>query len=172
MSKSKSLTHKSLTHVDGTGRPGMVDVSDKAVTARQASAETFVVFPKAVAKRLVKSDMVTSKGAIIDTAIIAGTLAVKRTDELIPFCHALPIDGIKIMIDWHDSERLRISCTVKTVHRTGVEMEALMGASIAALAIYDMCKALSHDIEIGSTRLIEKRGGKKDVDKKNSGKKS
>ena len=164
--------NKSLTHVDGAGRPGMVDVSDKAVTARQASAETFVVFPKAIAKMLIKSGMATKKGAIIDTAIIAGTMAVKRTDELIPFCHALPIDGIKIMIDWHDAERLRISCTVKTINRTGVEMEALMGASIAALTIYDMCKALSHDIEIGSTRLIEKRGGKKDLDKKNSGKKS
>ncbi len=162
--------NKSLTHVDGEGRPGMVDVSDKAVTARQACAETFVVFPKAIAKLLIKSDMATKKGAIIDTAIIAGTMAVKRTDELIPFCHALPIDGIKIMIDWYDSERLRISCTVKTIHRTGVEMEALVGASIAALTIYDMCKALSHDIEIGSTRLIEKRGGKKDVNKKNSGK--
>lgn len=162
--------NKSLTHIDAAGLPGMVDVSHKAVTAREASAETFVVFPKAVAKLLVKSDMATKKGAIIDTAIIAGTMAVKRTDELIPFCHALPIDGIKIMIDWFDSERLRISCTVKTTHRTGVEMEALVGASIAALTIYDMCKALSHDIEIDSTRLIEKRGGKKDVSKKNSGK--
>lgn len=158
--------NKSLTHVDGKGRPGMVDVSDKEVTARQASAETFVVFPKAVAKQLIKSDMATKKGAIIDTAIIAGTIAVKRTDELIPFCHALPIDGIKITIDWHGSERLRISCTVRTSHRTGVEMEALMGASIAALTIYDMCKALSHGIEIGSTRLTEKSGGKKDIGKK------
>jgi cyclic pyranopterin monophosphate synthase len=156
---------KELTHVDSTGRPSMVDVSDKAVTARQATAVTNVVFPKVVAKQLIKSDMATKKGAIIDTAIIAGTMAVKRTDELIPFCHALPIDGIKILIDWHDSERLRISCTVKTQHRTGVEMEALMGASVAALTIYDMCKALSHDIEIGPTRLIEKLGGKAGVAK-------
>ena len=143
----------------------MVDVTDKAITARQATAVSNVVFPKAVAKQLIKSDMATKKGAIIDTAIIAGTMAVKRTDELIPFCHALPIDGIKIMIDWHDSERLRISCTVKTQHRTGVEMEALMGASIAALTIYDMCKALSQDIEIGPTKLIEKRGGKLGISK-------
>ena len=90
---------------------------------------------------------------------------MKRTDELIPFCHALPIDGIKILIDWHDSEQLRISCTVKTQHRTGVEMEALMGASIAALTIYDMCKALSHDIVIGPTRLVEKTGGKTTISK-------
>lgn len=156
----KSKSTNKLTHIDPAGRPAMVDVTDKAITARQATAVTNVVFPKAVAKQLIKSDMATKKGAIIDTAIIAGTMAVKRTDELIPFCHALPIDGIKITIDWHDSERLRISCTVKTQHRTGVEMEALMGASIAALTIYDMCKALSHDIEIGPTRLIEKLGGK------------
>lgn len=154
---------KKLTHIDQAGRPAMVDVTDKAITARHAIAVTNVVFPKAVAKQLVKSDMATKKGAIIDTAIIAGTMAVKRTDELIPFCHALPIDGIKILIDWHDSEQLRISCTVKTQHRTGVEMEALMGASIAALTIYDMCKALSHDIVIGPTRLVEKTGGKSTI---------
>ncbi len=161
----KPSTTKKLTHIDPAGRPAMVDVTDKAITARQATAVTNVVFPKAIAKQLVKSDMATKKGAIIDTAIIAGTMAVKRTDELIPFCHALPIDGIKITIDWHDSERLRISCTVKTQHRTGVEMEALMGASIAALTIYDMCKALSQDIEIGPTRLVEKRGGKTGISK-------
>ncbi|MGH8107109.1 MAG: cyclic pyranopterin monophosphate synthase MoaC [Arenimonas sp.] len=161
----KSTSTKKLTHIDPAGRPAMVDVTDKAITARLATAVTNVVFPKAVAKELIKSNMATKKGAIIDTAIIAGTMAVKRTDELIPFCHALPIDGIKILIDWHDSERLRISCTVKTQHRTGVEMEALMGASIAALTIYDMCKALSQDIEIGPTRLVEKRGGKTAISK-------
>ena len=159
----KPTSTKKLTHIDQAGRPAMVDVSDKAITARHAIAVTNVVFPKAIAKQLVKSDMATKKGAIIDTAIIAGTMAVKRTDELIPFCHALPIDGIKILIDWHDSEQLRISCTVKTQHRTGVEMEALMGASIAALTIYDMCKALSHDIVIGPTKLVEKTGGKSTI---------
>ncbi len=159
-------TNKRLTHIDTAGRPAMVDVSDKAITARTATAVTNVVFPKAIAKILIKSDMATKKGAVIDTAIIAGTLAVKRTDELIPFCHALPIDAIKILIDWHDSERLRISCTVKTQHRTGVEMEALVGASVAALTVYDMCKSLSQDIEIGPTRLLEKRGGKKDISKR------
>ena len=116
----KPKSSSKLTHIDLAGRPAMVDVTDKAITARQATAVTNVVFPKAVAKQLIKSDMATKKGAIIDTAIIAGTMAVKRTDELIPFCHALPIDGIKITIDWHDSERLRISCNVKTQHRTGV----------------------------------------------------
>lgn len=161
----KSTGTKKLTHIDPAGRPAMVDVTDKAITARLATAVTNVVFPKAVARELIKSNMATKKGAIIDTAIIAGTMAVKRTDELIPFCHALPIDGIRILIDWHDSERLRISCTVKTQHRTGVEMEALMGASIAALTIYDMCKALSQDIEIGPTRLVEKRGGKTAISK-------
>ncbi len=162
---AKATSTKKLTHIDQAGRPSMVDVSDKAITARHAIAVTNVVFPKAIAKQLVKSDMATKKGAIIDTAIIAGTMAVKRTDELIPFCHALPIDSIKILIDWHDSEQLRISCTVKTQHRTGVEMEALMGASVAALTIYDMCKALSHDIVIGPTRLVEKTGGRSTISK-------
>jgi len=157
---------KEITHVDEAGRPGMVDVSDKAVTAREAVAESFVVFPKAVARQLKKADMATRKGAVIDTAIIAGTMAVKRTDEFIPFCHALPLDSIRIVIDWHDGESLKITCAVKTQHKTGVEMEALVGASMAALTVYDMCKALSHDIEIGPTRLMEKRGGKNQVRKK------
>ena len=89
--------------------------------------------------------MQTAKGAVVDTAIIAGTMAVKRTHELIPFCHPLPIDGCRFEVDWLDATTLRIQCTVKTVHRTGVEMEALTGATVAALTVYDMCKALSHE---------------------------
>jgi molybdenum cofactor biosynthesis protein MoaC len=99
----------------------------------------------------------------VDTAIIAGTLAVKRTHELIPFCHPLPIDGCRFAIDWQDARSLRITCAVRTTHRTGVEMEALTGASVAALVVYDMCKALSHAIVIGPAKLLGKRGGKRDV---------
>jgi cyclic pyranopterin monophosphate synthase len=109
---------------------------------------------------------VSVKGPIIETAIIAGTLAVKKTDELIPFCHPLPIDGIQFDLKWTKKDTLKIICCVKTFHRTGVEMEALTGASVAALTVYDMCKALSHDLSIGPTRLIIKRGGKSDIDKK------
>ncbi len=141
----------------------MVDVSGKAVTAREAVAESRVRFPPAVAAALRAADLRSAKGPIVDTAIIAGTMAVKRTYELIPFCHPLPIDGCRFAIDWAGDNLLRIECSVRSVHRTGVEMEALTGASIAALTVYDMCKALSHRIVIGPTRLLSKRGGKRDI---------
>ncbi len=151
-----------LTHVDPQGRPAMVDVSGKQATARDAVAECAVAFPAVVAAQLRDSGLKSAKGGIVETAIIAGTMAVKRTHELIPFCHPLPIDGCRITIDWADDCALRIECAVRTTHRTGVEMEALTGATVAALTVYDMCKALSHAIEIGPARLIGKRGGKRD----------
>ena len=154
---------KKLSHVDAAGRPAMVDVSEKAVTAREAKAECLVVFPKAVAAQLKKSDLSTAKGPVIATAIIAGTMAVKRTHELIPFCHPLPIDGCRFDISWVDATSLRIDCSVRTMHRTGVEMEALTGVTVAALTVYDMCKALSHEIVIGPAKLTGKRGGKHQV---------
>ena len=140
----------------------MVDVSGKAATAREATAECRVRFPAMVAAQLRASGLKSAKGGIVDTAVIAGTMAVKRTHELIPFCHPLPIDGCSIAIDWDGEASLRIECTVRTVHRTGVEMEALTGATVAALAVYDMCKALSHRIVIGPAKLLRKRGGKSD----------
>ena len=154
---------KTLTHIDATGLPAMVDVSAKTVTAREAKAECRVRFPKDVAVQLRASGLRSAKGGIVETAVIAGTMAVKRTHELIPFCHPLPIDGCRFAIDWQDARTLRIECTVKTVHRTGVEMEALTGATVAALTVYDMCKALSHAIVIGPAKLLGKRGGKRDV---------
>lgn len=152
-----------LTHLDPDGRPAMVDVSAKPVSVREALAECRVRFPPAVAAQLHANGLRSAKGGIVDTAIIAGTLAVKRTHELIPFCHPLPIDGCRFAIDWQDARALRITCAVRTTHRTGVEMEALTGASVAALVVYDMCKALSHAIVIGPAKLLGKRGGKRDV---------
>ena len=152
-----------LTHLDPDGRPAMVDVSAKAVTARAAQAECRVKFPPAIAAQLRDNGLKSAKGGIVDTAIIAGTMAVKKTHELIPFCHPLPIDGCRFTIDWCDVRTLRIDCTVRTTHRTGVEMEALTGATVAALTVYDMCKALSHAIVIGPAKLLGKRGGKRDV---------
>ena len=152
-----------LTHLDSDGRPAMVDVSAKAVTARAAQAECRVKFPPAIAAQLRDNGLKSAKGGIVDTAIIAGTMAVKKTHELIPFCHPLPIDGCRFTIDWCDARTLRITCTVRTTHRTGVEMEALTGATIAALTVYDMCKALSHAIVIGPAKLLGKRGGKRAV---------
>lgn len=152
-----------LTHLDAAGRPAMVDVGDKAVTARTASASADVRFPKAVAEQLRAQAMRSAKGAIIDTAVIAGTMAVKNTALWIPFCHALAIEGCDFSVDWHDRQTLRIRCTVRVTGKTGVEMEALTGASAAALTVYDMCKALSHAIEIGPVKLRSKLGGKRAV---------
>jgi cyclic pyranopterin phosphate synthase len=154
---------KKLTHLDAAGRPAMVDVSAKPATVRIARAETRVRFPVAVADALRAQGMRSAKGPVIDTAIVAGTMAAKRTHELIPFCHPLPIDACRFTVDWADARTLAIACDVRTTQRTGVEMEALTGASIAALTVYDMCKALSHAIVIGPTKLLGKRGGKRDV---------
>ncbi len=155
-------TLSKLTHIDPAGRPTMVDVSAKPATVREARAECRVRFPAPVAAQLRASGLQSAKGGIVDTAIVAGTMAVKRTSELIPFCHPLPIDGCRLRIDWHNENTLTIECAVKTTHRTGVEMEALTGATVAALTVYDMCKALSHRIVIGPARLLAKRGGKRD----------
>jgi cyclic pyranopterin phosphate synthase len=157
--KSKA---KKLTHLDPAGRPAMVDVSAKAVTAREAVAECRVRFPAQVSAQLRAGGLKSAKGGIVETAIIAATMAVKRTHELIPFCHPLPIDGCRVAIDWDGDNTLRIECEVKTTHRTGVEMEALTGATVAALTVYDMCKALSHRIVIGPAKLLGKRGGRLD----------
>lgn len=151
-----------FTHIDSASRPTMVDVGDKVVTKRTATAETRVRFPAAVAEALRSQQFNTPKGPVFHTAIIAGTMAAKRTHELIPFCHPLGIEKCNLVIDMEGDDAV-IRCTVSVHHKTGVEMEALTGASVAALTVYDMCKALSHDIVIADTRLVEKRGGKSDV---------
>ena len=150
-----------LTHLDAANRPTMVDVGAKAVTRREAVAEALITLPADVSRELRRTGHRTKKGPVFDTAIIAGTLAVKRTHELIPFCHPLPLDHVSIEIAARRGG-LRVTCRVAVEHRTGVEMEALTGATVAALTVYDMCKALSHDIVIGPVRLMAKRGGKRD----------
>jgi cyclic pyranopterin phosphate synthase len=151
-----------FTHVDERRQPAMVDVGEKAVTRRTATASSVVRLPPAVASALRDSGFSTAKGPVFQTAIIAGTMAAKRTHELIPFCHPLGLENCRITIELGDDDSVNILCTVSVHHRTGVEMEALTGASVAALTVYDMCKALSHDIVIAETRLVEKRGGKSD----------
>ena len=157
------MTNKDFSHIDSAQRPTMVDVGDKAISQRRAIAEATVRFPLDVAERLRADDLRGPKGPIIDTAIIAGTMAVKRTHELIPFCHPLPIERCKFEIDFVNTTELLVRCEVGVTHKTGVEMEALTGASIAALTIYDMCKALSHAIVITDLRLFDKSGGQRDV---------
>lgn len=151
-----------FTHIDSSSRPTMVDVSDKVVTKRTATAQTRVRFPAEVAEALRSQQFNTPKGPVFQTAIIAGTMAAKRTHELIPFCHPLGIEKCNVAIEMAGDDAV-VRCTVSVHHKTGVEMEALTGASVAALTIYDMCKALSHDIVIAETKLVEKRGGKSDV---------
>lgn len=151
-----------LTHIDERNRPAMVDVSAKGATDRQAHARSIVAFPEEVAARFMEGDIVTAKGPVFATAIIAGVMAAKRTHELIPFCHPLGLDNCRITVELDEAGRAVVDCVCKVHHRTGVEMEALTGATVAALTIYDMCKALSHDIAIVDTRLMSKTGGKAD----------
>ena len=150
-----------LTHVDKGNRPAMVDVGDKAVTTRTAKARAIVTFPPdSVPAR--DEELTTKKGPVFDTAIVAGVMAAKRTHDLIPFCHPLPIEAVKLTIDWGKAGEIIVECAVRATHKTGVEMEALTGASVAALTIYDMCKALTHGIVIREIGLVEKTGGKRD----------
>jgi cyclic pyranopterin phosphate synthase len=155
----------SFSHLDAERRPTMVDVSEKTASRRTATAEARVRFPKAVAASLRESGLRSAKGPIFDTAIVAGVMAAKRTHELIPFCHPLGIENCRIVIDLEGDVAV-IRCTVAVHHKTGVEMEALTGASVAALTVYDMCKALSHDIVISEVKLLEKAGGKSDFPRK------
>jgi cyclic pyranopterin phosphate synthase len=148
-----------FTHLDADQRPTMVDVSGKVATQRTATAEARVQFPAAGAAALRDSGLRSPKGPVFDTAIVAGVLGAKRTHELIPFCHPLGIESCRIAIDL-EGDAAVIRCSVSVHHKTGVEMEALTGASIAALTVYDMCKGLSHDIVIGGLRLLSKDGGK------------
>jgi cyclic pyranopterin phosphate synthase len=151
-----------LSHVDAGGSPAMVDVGGKEPTARTATAEARVRFPSEVAARLRAAGFATAKGPVFHTAIVAGVMAAKRTHELIPFCHPVGLERCDVQIEMQGDDA-RVRCTAGVHHRTGVEMEALTGASVAALTIYDMCKALSHEIVIAETRLVAKRGGRREV---------
>ncbi|MGJ8653840.1 MAG: cyclic pyranopterin monophosphate synthase MoaC [Opitutaceae bacterium] len=154
-----------FTHLDKAQRPTMVDVSDKTATERTAIAEGFVYLGPEIMQAFRDAGWSSKKGPIIDTAIIAGTMAAKKTSELIPFCHPLNLKSVKIKIEPVDEARLRIEARVKVHDQTGVEMEALTAVSGAALTLYDMCKAVSKDIVIESTRLVKKTGGKSDYNR-------
>ena len=151
-----------LTHVDSKSQPTMVDVSTKTTTVRSANAESRIKLPESIHQLFRDGEYVGKKGPVIATAIVAGTMAAKNTSQLVPFCHSIALESCKINANFSDSNEIVIQCRVKCSNKTGVEMEALVGASVAALTIYDMLKALSHDIEITSTRLLQKTGGKSD----------
>lgn len=141
----------------------MVNVGDKAVTRRTAHAVARVTLPAELAALLRDGDIATKKGAIFQTAILAGVMGAKQTSSLIPLCHPLPLDDCQIeIVPAADGREVTIHCRVQTHAKTGVEMEALTGASVAALTLYDMGKAVSHGIVIRELKLVEKTGGKSD----------
>ena len=152
----------SLTHVNEKNQPGMVDVSQKDRTRRVAKAQSLIEVGPDVMALLSDGDIQSKKGPVFHTAIIAGTMAAKKTSDLIPFCHPIPLEDCKIEIAAHESRANTISiiCTCVTTSRTGIEMEALAGALGAALTLYDMCKAVSKSMRILDTKLLLKTGGK------------
>ena len=152
----------SFTHIDKNGDPSMVDVGSKSITKREATARSIVTLPPEVLDIITKDEIHTKKGPVFQTAILAGIMGAKKTSDLIPLCHPLPINNCGVDISISENNQVLVTCTVKTEGKTGVEMEALTGASVAALTIYDMCKAFSHDIIIESTQLMRKSGGKRD----------
>lgn len=150
-----------LSHLDAQGRLRQVDVSHKSASRREAIAQAVVRFPKDVFEHLQQGGFVSSKGSILEVARIAGIQASKRTAELIPLCHVLSLDYAEVNFEIMENA-LRIVSKTRVYAKTGVEMEALTTCSVAALTVYDMCKALSHEIAIDEIRLLEKSGGKHD----------
>ena len=151
-----------FSHLDKEGHPRMVDVGGKDVTARAATAGCTVAVGPDILSRFEDGELKTKKGGVIQTAVVAGIMAAKQTSSLVPMCHPLPLDNCSVEITPVDDSTLTVRCTCKTTARTGVEMEALTGASVAALTVYDMCKALNPAIVISDLRLLEKTGGKSD----------
>lgn len=152
-----------FSHINKKNQPKMVNVSGKAITKRTAIAKASMFLGKEIISHFTDDELVTKKGPVFQTAIIAGIQAVKKTSELIPMCHPLLINGVDIDIDIVDSENIEVLCKVTIEGKTGVEMEALTGANIACLTIYDMCKAISQKMVIKEVKLLEKTGGKSDI---------
>jgi cyclic pyranopterin phosphate synthase len=157
-----------FSHIDSSGNPSMVDVGGKQVTARSATARCTIELPAEVIEQIERNELQTKKGPVFQTAIIAGVLGAKQTSALIPLCHPLSLEDCQVSVRKTSGTTLEVRCTAKLHGKTGVEMEALTGASIAALTIYDMCKAFSHDITIRDLMLVSKTGGKHDFDRETS----
>lgn len=154
---------KEFTHINEENHPKMVNVGDKKITKRKATAKATMFLGSEIISHFKSDDIITKKGPVFQTAIVAGIQAVKKTSELIPMCHPLLINGTDIDIQIKDSEHIEIICEVSIEGKTGVEMEALTGANIAALTVYDMCKAISQKMIIKEVKLIKKSGGKSDI---------
>lgn len=152
-----------FSHINDSGNPKMVNVSQKRITKRIAIAKASMFLGKKVVNHFNNEELVTKKGPVFQTAIIAGIQAVKKTSDLIPMCHPLMINGIDIDIQIVDDQYAEVICKVIIDGKTGVEMEALTGVSTACLTIYDMCKSISQEMIIKEIKLIEKTGGKSDI---------
>lgn len=158
-----------FSHINKKGQPKMVDVSGKQVTKRTAIAKATMSLGKEVISYFNNNELVTKKGPVFQTAIIAGIQAVKKTSEIIPMCHPLLINGVDIDVQIIDEEDIEVFCKVTIEGKTGVEMEALTGASATCLTIYDMCKSISQAMVIKEIKLVEKTGGKSDIRIQNNG---
>jgi cyclic pyranopterin phosphate synthase len=154
---SLKMPDPQLTHLDSTGRAAMVDVGGKPITARIAVAEGFITLQPATVRAITVGEV--PKGEVLNTARIAGILAAKRTGELIPLCHPLPIDSVSVDFKFEGDFRLKIIATAKITGKTGVEMEALTAVTVAALTVYDMCKAIDKTMSIDGVKLVSKTGG-------------
>ncbi len=152
-----------FSHIDDKNQPKMVNVGDKKITRRKAVAKAEMFLGKEIIAHFKNDELITKKGPVFQTAIIAGIQAVKRTADLIPMCHPLMINGVEINIEIADDQNIEIFCSVEIDGKTGVEMEALTGAGIAALTVYDMCKAISQKMIIKEIKLLKKTGGKSDI---------
>ena len=153
----------SFNHLNKNNNPIMVNVSDKKITKRTAIAKASMFLGTEVISHFTNDELITKKGPVFQTAIIAGIQAVKKTSELIPMCHPLLINGVDIDINIVDDEHIEVFCKVIIEGKTGVEMEALTGANITCLTIYDMCKSISQEMIIKEVKLLEKTGGKSDI---------
>ena len=152
-----------FSHLNKNNNPKMVNVSDKKITKRTAIAKATMFLGKEIITHFNNDELITKKGPVFQTAIIAGIQGVKKTSEIIPMCHPLLINGVDINIHVINSEHIEVLCEVIIEGKTGVEMEALTGVNIACLTIYDMCKSISQDIIIKEVKLLEKTGGKSDI---------
>ncbi len=152
-----------FTHLNSKNNPKMVNVSDKKITKRTAIAKATMLLGEEVIANFTNNELTTKKGPVFQTAIIAGIQGVKKTSELIPMCHPLLINGVDIDINIIDAENIEVLCEVTITGKTGVEMEALTGANITCLTIYDMCKSISQKMVIKEVMLLEKTGGKSDI---------
>ena len=151
-----------LSHIDDQNQPTMVNIGRKEPTRRIACAQSRVTLPIEIGKQMADGELKTKKGPVFRTATLAGIMGAKKTSELIPLCHPVGLADCKVEIRMEGESTIIIDCTAEALHQTGVEMEALTGASVAALTVYDMLKALSHDIVIHETKLMSKTGGKRD----------